>query len=66
MLSYSVIIYLKNKSIKPPLLMFSWEVYEFFNPTKIGESNEHPLLIYLLSHGNHFYTSPDALRLLRP
>ena len=28
MLSFSVVF--TNKSIKPPPLMFSWEIYEFF------------------------------------
>ena len=39
-----------------------------FNPTKLGGrgggSNGPPLLIYLSSHGNHLYTSPDAPVLL--
>ena len=31
-----------------------------FNPTKVGGFQWTPLLIYLSSHKNHFYTSPDA------
>ena len=35
MLSYSMVFIKKTKSIGPPPLMFSWEIYEFF---KIAEA----------------------------
>ena len=35
MLSYSMVIINKTKSMGPPPLMFSWEIYEFF---KIAEA----------------------------
>ena len=35
MLSYSTVFIEKRKSMRPPPLMFSWEIYEFF---KIAEA----------------------------
>ena len=35
MLSYSMVFFKKTKSMRPPPLMFSWEIYEFF---KIAEA----------------------------
>ena len=35
MLSYSMVFIKKTKSTRPPPLMFSWEMYEFF---KIAEA----------------------------
>ena len=35
MLSYSMAFIKKTKSVRPPPLIFSWEIYEFF---KIAEA----------------------------
>ena len=33
MLSYLMVFIGKTKSMRPPTLMFSWEIYKFFNDT---------------------------------